>query len=144
MKVFPQKGCVCKFSTFLFSSSEPFGLIIIKLRTIHPWVKAPDLNLFKWRTPFPKGGGFFFSKTTLPILSKLGTTHSLVIGMKLCSNEETYPFPTDNNSKNTLTTFKILLLQSHWAHFNQTYHNPWGHYKVHKTQSCLILKDIFS
>ena len=63
----------------------------------------------------------FFSRTTGPISTKLGTKHPRVKGIQVCSNEGPHPFPRgDNytNSENTLKKFKNLLLQNYWA-------NPW-------------------
>ena len=39
----------------------------------------------------------FFSKTTEPISTKLGTKHPWVKGIQVCSNEERRPFPRGNN-----------------------------------------------
>ena len=49
----------------------------------------------------------------------------LVKGIQICSNEGSRIFPRGVNktySENTLTKFKNLLLQNHWANFNQTWH----------------------
>ena len=65
------------------------------------------------------------SRTTWPISTKLGTKHPWVKGTQVCSNEGPRAFPRGNNfgiAKNTLTKLKNLLLQNHWANFNQTWH----------------------
>ena len=41
----------------------------------------------------------FSSKTTGPISTKLCTKHPWVIGIKVCSNEVTHPFPRENNNE---------------------------------------------
>ena len=41
----------------------------------------------------------FFSRTTGPILTRLGTNHPLVKGIQVCSNEEERPSPRGDNSK---------------------------------------------
>ena len=46
-------------------------------------------------------------------------------GNQVCSNEGPHPFQRGDNYeivKNTLTKLKNLLLQNHWANFNQTWH----------------------
>ena len=87
--------------------------------------------------PFPRGDNYeivkihwrnwkiFFSRTTEPISTKLGTKHPWVKWIQVCSNDGPSPFPRgDNykNSENTLMKLKNLLLQNHWANFNQTWH----------------------
>ena len=60
---------------------------------------ARDSSLFKWRVhPFPRGDNYqiakihwrnlitSFSRTTEPILTKLGTMHPWVKGIEVCSN----------------------------------------------------------
>ena len=60
-----------------------------------------------------------------------GTKHPWVKGIQVCSNEGPHPFPRgDNyeNSENTLTKFKTLLLKNYRADFNQISHKaslPW-------------------
>ena len=39
----------------------------------------------------------FFSRTTGPISTKLGTMHPWVKGFQVCSNEEPHPFPRGDN-----------------------------------------------
>ena len=47
-----------------------------------------------------------------------------VKGIQVLRNEELRPFPRGNNIENTLTKFKCLLFQNHWAIFNQNWFNP--------------------
>jgi hypothetical protein len=41
----------------------------------------------------------FFSRTTRPILTRLGTDHPYVKGIQVCSNEGDNPSPRGNNSE---------------------------------------------
>jgi hypothetical protein len=41
----------------------------------------------------------FFSRTTWPILTKLGTNHPWVKGIQVCSNEGDIPSPRGDNSE---------------------------------------------
>ena len=66
----------------------------------------------------------FFSRTTGPILTKLGTKHPWKKGIQICSssNGGPHPFPKGDNyeiAKNRLTKFENLL-KNHCANFNQT------------------------
>ena len=78
------------------------------------WHKASlgegDLSLFKWGPhPFPRGDNYeitkirwkikkiIFSRTTGPILTKLGTKHPWVKGIHVCSNEEPFNSHKDND-----------------------------------------------
>jgi hypothetical protein len=40
-----------------------------------------------------------FSRTTRPILTRLGMNHSCAEGIQVCSNEENCPSPRGDNSK---------------------------------------------
>ena len=100
--------CRCKLFTFSSSSPEP-------LSQFQPnWHKASlgegDSSLFKWRTPpppfFHRGDNYkiakihwqiFFSRTTEPISTKLGTIHPWVKGVQVCSNEGLCLFPRGDN-----------------------------------------------
>jgi hypothetical protein len=64
----------------------------------------------------------FFSRTTGPILTRLGTNHPWVKGIQVCSKEGDSPFPKGYNSesKNTLEFFKNL--QNQHAKFNQIWY----------------------
>jgi hypothetical protein len=69
----------------------------------------------------------FFSRTTGPILTRLGINHRWEEGIQVCSNEGDCRSPRgDNsetqNSKNTLKIFKNLLLQNQLPKFNQTWY----------------------
>ena len=61
----------------------------------------------------------FFFKTTRSILTKLDTKHPCEVFV--CLNEGSRPLL--RNSKNTLTNFKNLLLQNHWAKIGTKH--PW-------------------
>ena len=79
------------------------------------WHKAflgkGDSSFFKWRVPhFSKGWllrngemhwrnlkKIFFSRTSWPISTKLGTMHPLVKVIQVCSNEGPYLFPRGDN-----------------------------------------------
>ena len=109
--------------------------ISTKLSTKHPWMKGIQVCSNEGPCPFPKGDNYeivkihwwnvkvFFSRTTGPISTKLCTKHPWVKGIQVCSNEGPRPFPRGDNyeiAKNKLTKFKKnLLLQNHWANFNQ-------------------------
>ena len=41
-------------------------------------------------------------------------------GIPFCSNEGPRPFLMGDNSENTMTTLKNLLLQNNWAYFKDT------------------------
>jgi hypothetical protein len=41
----------------------------------------------------------FFSRTTMPILTKLGTNYPLVQGIKVCSRDEDSPSPREMIAK---------------------------------------------
>ena len=101
--------------------------ISTKLGTLHPWMKVIQI-FFKWRaTPFPRGDNYkiakvhwrnfkFFSRTTGPISTKIGTKHPWVKGIQVCSNEE--PF---NSSQIDSVFFHLLvnvMIQSIWTVFS--------------------------
>jgi hypothetical protein len=46
----------------------------------------------------------FFSRTTWPILTRLGTNHLWVKGIQVFSNEGDNPFPRGDNSKTVKIT----------------------------------------
>jgi hypothetical protein len=50
-----------------------------------------------------------------------------VKGIQVCSNKGPGPLQRGGNHKNGVGLFKNLLLQNHWANFNQTWHKyyPW-------------------
>jgi hypothetical protein len=66
----------------------------------------------------------FFSRTTGPILTKLGTNHPWGEGIQVCSNKGDYPSSRGDNSKRVKihNFFKNLLLQNQQAEFNQTWY----------------------
>jgi hypothetical protein len=63
-----------------------------------------------------------FSRTTGPILIRLGTNYPWGEGIQVCSNEGDSPSPRGDNSEriNIHNIFKNLLLQNQLAIFNQT------------------------
>ena len=67
----------------------------------------------------------FFSRTTGPISTKLGTKYPWVKGIQVCSNERPRPSQRGDNrelKKINWQLLKNLLLQNHWAYFNQFWH----------------------
>ena len=71
----------------------------------------------------------FFSRTTGPFSTKLGTKYPWVkmIQVYFCSIEESCPSQSGDNCtivivENFLKNFKSLLLQNNWVIFNQTWH----------------------
>jgi hypothetical protein len=64
----------------------------------------------------------FFSRTCRPNSIKLGTNYPWMKGNQVCSNKEPCLLQRGDNRKNGVVSFKNLLLQSHWANFNQTWH----------------------
>ena len=119
---------------FFSRTTEP---ISTKLGTKHPWVKGIQVCSNEGPRPFPRGDNYeivkihwwnfkiFLSRTTEPFSTKLVTKHPWVKGIQVCSNEWPRPFPRSDNcekAKIHWQTFKNLLLQNHWANFNQTLH----------------------
>ena len=66
-----------------------------------------------------------------PISTKLGTKHPWVKGNQVCSNKGLHPFPREDNSNNTLTTFTtspistILGTKHPWVKGIQVCTNEW-------------------
>ena len=56
---------------------------------------------------------FCFSRTTWPISTKLSTKHPLMMEIQVYSKEGPYPFQRED-SKNTLTNFKIFISRTTW------------------------------
>ena len=89
------------FSKYLKSSSisRATGPISTKLDTMHSWVKGIQDCSNEGPHPFLRGDNheivkntltklnIFFSRTTEPISTKLGTKHPWVKGIQVCSNE---------------------------------------------------------
>ena len=79
--------------------SRRTGPISTKLGTKHPWMKGIQVCSNERPCPFLKGNNYeiakihwrnlkiFFSRTTKPISTKLGTKHPWVKGIQVCSNE---------------------------------------------------------
>ena len=89
-------------------------------------------------SPFPRGDNYdiakmhwwniknFFSRTTEPFSTKLGTKYPWVKGIQVCSIEGPHPFWRGDNyqiAKIHCWNLKNLLFKSHKANFNQTWHN---------------------
>ena len=106
--------CCCKLSHFYLLLQNHW------VNFNQTWHKAPlgegDSSLFKWRAlPFSKGRWLgnnkntltkfkkIFSRTTIPISSKLGTKHPWVKVIKVCSIDQPSLFPSGDswNRKNT-------------------------------------------
>ena len=67
----------------------------------------------------------FFSRTTEPISAKLGTKHSCMKGIQVCSKEELHLFQGEIIMKQRKCNNEILksfILQNHWANSNPTWH----------------------
>ena len=99
---------ICKPFTFSSSYSEPLGKFQTKH---HPCVMKIQVCSNEGSRPFPRGDNnriskihrrnlqIFFSRTTKPISTKLGTKHPWVTGIQVCSNEWPRPFPRGNKYK---------------------------------------------
>jgi hypothetical protein len=106
---------------FFFSSPElkakvSFSdrwLSVIRL-SVYPSVRLsvyPSVNFYI----------FDFSRTTGPILTRLGTNHPWVKGIQVCSKEGDSPSPRGDNSERVKIQrifLKNLLLQNQQAKFN--------------------------
>ena len=104
------------FQCILFLSeydwSKGYLSFVRRCRRLRPWRRC------FCRKPLTFSS-ILFSRTIGSISSKLGTKHSLVKGIQVCSNEDARPSPREDNYE----IAKIhLLLQNHWANFNQTWH----------------------
>ena len=117
------RRCCCrcrKLFTFSYSSPGPLGQLQPNLsQCILGWrrfkfvqMKGPALFQGEIITQIVKihwwNLKIFFSRTTVLILTKLGTKHPWVKGIQVCSNEGPRPFPrgdTYTNSENTLMKF---------------------------------------
>jgi hypothetical protein len=97
----------------IFSSPElKWAFLIARRPSVRPSV-CPSVNFYIFD---------FFSRTTGPILTRLGTNHSWVKGIQVCSNKGPGRLQRGDNHKNGMGSFKSLFLQNHWANFNQTWH----------------------
>ena len=111
---------VCRLFTFLSYTPEPLGQFQPNLAQSILWWRGFKFAQMKGLT-LPK---IFFSRTTGPISAKLGTKYSLMKGIQICSNEGPYPSQRGDNWEIIILNkqlFKNLLLQNHWANFNQTW-----------------------
>ena len=89
--------------------SRTIWLILTKLGTKHSWVKEIQDYWNEGPRPFPRGDNseiakihwrtlkILFSIITGPIFTKLGTFHSLLKGIQVCSNEGPRPFSRGGN-----------------------------------------------
>ena len=89
--------------------SKTTGPILTKLGTQHPWVKGTKFYSNEGPCPISRGDNYeiakntlkklkiFFSLTTGPISTNLGTMCPLVKGIQICSNEGPCPYPRGNN-----------------------------------------------
>ena len=116
--------------------SKTIGPISTTLGQKEPLVKGIQVYSNEGSHPFPRGDKYeivkihwlnlkiFFSRTTWPFSTKLGTMHPRVKGIQVCLNEGPSFFQGDiiGNTEYTLTNLKYLLLQNHWPNFNQTWH----------------------
>ena len=93
----------------MFIFSRTTGPISTKLGTKHHWVKGIQVCSNEGPLTLPKGDNSeivkilwlnlkkFFSRTTRPISTKLGTKHHWMKGIQFCSNERPLPFPRGDN-----------------------------------------------
>ena len=99
--------------------SRTTGPILTKLSTKYPWVKGIHVCSKEGPHPSPRGDNnkiakihwwnskIFFSRTTKPISTKLGTKHSWVKGIQVWSNEGPRPFPRGDNCE---------IVKIHWQY----------------------------
>jgi hypothetical protein len=106
----------------------------IKLGSNYPWIKGIQVCTNKGPSPLQRGDNYknvkmgsghlkFFSRTTEPILTRLGTNHPWG-GDSSFSNEGGHPSTSGDNSKRVkLHRISFLnLLYSHRAKCNQTFY----------------------
>ena len=103
------------------------GPISTKLGTKHPWVMGIHVCSIEGPRTFPRGDKkeigkihwqtlkIVFSRIIGPILTKLSTKHSWVIGIQVCSYEGPRPFPRGDNkeiAKIHRRTLKIFFIRT--------------------------------
>ena len=88
---------------------------------MHPWVKGVQFSSNEGPHLFPRGDNYekvklhwrkkkiFFSRTTGPISTKLGTMPPWVIRNQVCSNKGPRPFPMGDNNE---------IAKIHWRNLN--------------------------
>ena len=119
MKSFWQRLTIQKCSSIL--------ILFFKLYTLGSGACCPSpvcmsirLSVCKLHIPI------FFSRTTGPVSTKLGTKHPWpwVKGIQVCSNEgpRSLLMRVNNEILDALETFRKILLQNHRTNFNQTWH----------------------
>ena len=99
-----------KFQNFIFFSRTT-GPISTKLGTLHTWVKGIQACSNERLRLFPRGDNYetgiihrwnvkiLYSKTTVPISTKLCTNRTLVMKIQVSSNKGLRPFPKGDNYK---------------------------------------------
>ena len=110
----PSRCCCCRCSklfTFSASSPEPLSQFNLNLvQSILRWwgfkfVQMKDHTLFEGEVITQKQKyiekklKIFFSRTTGPMSSTLGTKHLFLMRIQICSNEVPCPFPRGDNNK---------------------------------------------
>ena len=70
----------------------------------------------------------FFSRTTWPISTKLGTEHCLVKGIQVCSKEGSRPFPRGDNYE---------IVKIHWQNLKTSSPEPLSKFQPNLAQSIL-------
>ena len=92
------------FPHFHLFSTEPLGQFSTKLSTRHSLMVGIQIYSNEGPCPFPRGDNYeivkihwqnfkISSRTTWPISTRLGTKHSWVMEIQVCSNERLRPFP---------------------------------------------------
>ena len=132
------------YTVHIFIFFRTTGPISTKLGTEHSLVMGIHFFFTYVLGPctFPRGDNdkianihwknlkIFFSNSTGPISTKLGTKHSWVKRIQVSSNEGSCPSFSKGDyseiAKNMLANCKIFLLQNHWAIFNPTYWHKWS------------------
>ena len=72
------------------------------MQSIHKWRRSRFVQreiIMKWRKYFDDLFKNLLPQNNWPISTKLGTKHSLVVGIQVCSNEGRHHFPRGNNYK---------------------------------------------
>ena len=122
---------VVNFHIFIFFSRTT-GSISTKLGTKHLWVKGIQVHSNEGPCSLLRGDNYeiakihwqnfkiYFSRTTGPILTKLGTKNSCVKGIQVCSNVGPCPFLRGDNYE--IAEIQWILLKKYWANFNQTHY----------------------
>ena len=95
LKGYTFQGCnFVKFYTFFWE------ILCVKNQEVESVQNESDLAMLTFHV-------FIFSRTTGPILTKLGTRHPWVKGIQVCTNERPRPFPIGDNNK---------IVRVYWQH----------------------------